>query len=288
MTPLESFRSRYKISSNANIDSVATAIESVCEANRIAYEYFGNIDSKTEKEGFVVRVHLNILGRLFEQSQGMLVCIATEAYTSAEAIARVVIEGSINLMYMAQEGTDSTLVGFLESWLVGHNRKLKKWENHMKGTVHEKRVLPLIKERQELITSYELILDHIVSICEINRKTPHDVWPKSLFQRFSRLGRESDYYESYHRLSGSSHINGEDTFTYLVSLSASDEIKLDLAREAAAYSIMMSRIASIIFIDSIITCCISHGMKPENTLFLLRAELEESVNKISKAAGVPK
>ena len=113
------------------------------------------------------------------------------------------------------------------------------------------------------------------------------MWPKSLFRRFSELGRETDYYESYHRLSGSSHINGEDTFAWLLSLKMSDDQKYELAREAAAYSIMMSRIASIIFIDSAIACCLSHDMKSDEQFTLLRSKLERSVADISSEAGVP-
>lgn len=198
MMSLESFKERYCLSSQANLDLVEVAVDAVCEANLIAYEFMGSIDNKTNKDGFVLQTHLNIFGRLFEQSQGMLVCIATEAYTSAEVIARVVIEGAINLMYMVLKGNESTIIGFLDAWLIEHGRKLKEWKSHMEGTVHEERVVPMISSRQELIANYSVLLDHIVETCGINRKPYRDAWPKSLFKRFSELGRETDYYESYH------------------------------------------------------------------------------------------
>lgn len=287
MGPIESFKARYKISDEANIDAVRTAVECVCEANLIAYEYLGSIDNKTNKSGFVARTHMNILGRLFEQSQGMLVCIATGAYTSAEALARVLVEGSINLMYMAVKGDETTIVGFLESWLIEHNRKLKEWKKHMEGTIHEERVVPIIRERQGLVSGYELFLDQIIATCGIAKKKHREVWPKSLFKRFSELGRETDYYESYHRLSGASHINGEDTISWLLSLNMNEKQKHDLAKEAAAYSVMMSRIASIIFIDSALACCVSHGRKENDAFGGLRVRLEKSVHDIERSAGVP-
>jgi len=288
MTPLESFVTRYCLSEKADLKPVAVAVNAVCEANAIAYEFIGSIDNKTDKDGFVLRSQLNILGRLFEQSQGMLVCISTGAYTSAEAIARVVIEGAINLMYMTLKGDESTIVGFLDAWLIEHGRKLKEWKKHMGGTAHEKRVVPMIVNRQELIHRYKELLDNIVSICGINRKAYRDAWPKSIFKRFSELGREVDYYESYHRLSGSSHINGEDTFVWLLSTNLSDKQKYELAKEATAFSVMMSRIASIIFIDSAIACCISHGMKSDKRFSALKDKLVLSVQEIASDAGVPK
>ncbi len=286
-TPLESFRTRYRLSETANLKTVAVAVESVCEANFIAYEFLGSIDNQTNREGFVLRTHLNILGRLFEQTQGMLLCIAGESYTSSESIARVVVEGSINLMYMASKGNESAIVSFLDAWLIEHGRKLEEWKSHMKGSAHESRVVPMITSRQELISSYKLLLDHIVSTCGIERNTHKGAWPKSLFKRFEALGRETDYYESYHRLSGSAHINGEDTFIWLLSSSMADNQKQALAKEAAAFSIMMSRIASIIFIDSAIACCMSHGMKSEEQFSSLRSKLESSVEEIARDAGVP-
>ena len=116
-------------------------------------------------------------------------------------------------------------------------------------------------------------------------------WPKSLYKRFEALGLEESYYSSYHRLSGSSHITAEDTISWLISLQQSDGYKHSLAKEAWAYSLMMTRISCTYFIDAVTACCIAHGLKDDTVLNRLKAlknNLADAVADLSEAAGVPK
>ncbi len=288
MKHLQNFRKKYQLSPKADLSSISVAVESLSEANNIAFEYLANIDPNDSKEGFVIQTHLNILGRIFEQSMGMLVCIATKCPTSSEAIARVVVEGSINLMYMASKGNESTLIGFIDSWLVEHKKKLEEWKVKIRDKVYESRVTPMIVERLELINMYEDFVNQIVDQCEISRKPPREVWPKSLFERFSELGRETDYYESYHRLSGSSHLSGEDTLIWTITLDASLEHKIEVAQEAFAYSTMMSRIAGTFFIDAASACCSAHGYSSPEVFEKIITDLVKTITEIADAAGVPR
>ena len=201
MSYIDDFKKSSNLSPSADLSAVLIALEAVYEANKISENFIGNIDNKTNKDGLVVHSHLNILGRIFEQTQGMLVCISTNCPTSAEAIARVVVEGSINLIYMSERGSAATLIGFFDSWLSEHKRKLQEWKEASLGKEYENYVSPMITERLDLVLSYEAYLNIIVSSCNIERKPHREVWPKSLFERFRELGRENDYYESYHRLS---------------------------------------------------------------------------------------
>jgi len=113
MSHLQHFRKYYRLSPQADLSSVSIAIESTCEANDIAFNFIGNIENKINADGLAVHSHLNIIGRIFEQAQGMLVCIATRCPTSSEAIARVVIEGSVNLMVSDHQGKQLYIDRFL-------------------------------------------------------------------------------------------------------------------------------------------------------------------------------
>lgn len=287
MKHLQNFRKKYQLSPKADLSSVSVAVESLCEANDIAYEFLANIDPKDSKEGFVIHTHLNILGRIFEQTMGMLVCIATQCFTSSEAVSRVVVEGSINLIYMASKGNESTLIGFIDSWLIEHKKKLEELKSNMHGKNYEVSVNSMIDERLQLMGMFENLVNGIVSQCGITRKPHREVWPKSLFDRFSTLGRETDYYESYHRLSGSSHLSGEDTLIWHMTLDASLEQKIKVGKEAVAYSTMMSRIASTFFIDAATACSLYHGHKSPAEFEKLKNDLIKSIAEIAKAAGVP-
>ena len=287
MSHLQHFIESHGISDKADIQSIETAINCVSEVNTIVYEYVSNIDNKTNKDGFVLHSHLNILDRIFEQTEGMLVAVCTHCPSSAEALARVVVESSINLMFMVLHGNEQTLIGFLDSWLIEHKRKLSEWKEKMSGSIHAERVIPMIDERLKLIDLLKTYLNQIVSACNIERKPHREVWPKSLFKRFSAVDRETDYYESYHRLSGSSHLSGEDTLSWLIALNMDDTYKHTIAKEAVAYSTMMSRIASLFFIDAAVACAIFHGFKDLDNIQKLKNKLVKSVSDITKEAGVP-
>lgn len=287
MKHLQHFRKYYQLSPKADLSPVSISVESTCEANDIAFNFIGNIENKTNADGLAVHVHLNIIGRIFEQTQGMLVCIATRCPTSSEAIARVVIEGSVNLMYLSLKGNDSTLIGFFDSWLSEHRKKLVEWKQREVGHEHESYVIPMIDERLGLVSDYDEFLEQIILTCNITRKPHKEVWPKSLFERFSELGMENDYYTSYHRLSGSSHISGEDTLSWLLTLHAGEHAKHKVGKEAIAYSVMMSRIASLFFVDAALACCVAHGFESPERFNNIRKNLINSVSEIAEAAGVP-
>lgn len=287
MSHLQHFRKYYRLSPQTDLSSVSISIESTCEANNIASNFIGNIENKTNADDLAVHAHLNIIGRIFEQTQGMLVCIATRCPTSSEAIARVVIEGSVNLMYLTIKGNNSTLIGFFDSWLSEHRKKLVEWRQREIGYEHESHVIPMIDERLGLLSDYDALLEQIILTCNITRKPHKEVWPKSLFERFSELGKENDYYTSYHRLSGSSHVSGEDTLSWLLALRADEQAKYKVSKEAVAYSVMMSRIASLFFVDAASACCIAHSFKSPEKFNSIRKNLIHSVSEIAGEAGVP-
>ena len=288
MNYLLKFRKDHNISKNADLQSIEVAVNCVGEANSIAYEFMLYIDNKTHKDGFVLHSHLNMLGRIFEQTEGMLVSIATDCPTSAEALGRVVVEGSVNLMYMTLKGNEQTLVGFFEAWLVEHKRKLGEWKDKITDSAKAERTASIIEERISLADGLENFLDNIVLSCDIERKPYRTVWPKSIYKRFSALDREADYYTSYHRLSTSSHLSGEDTLLWLFALNMMDnKHRLEIAKEAISYSIMMSRVASLFFIDAAMACSGIHGFKDLDKFEKLKSNLTKAILEISNDAGVP-
>jgi hypothetical protein len=109
----------------------------------------------------------------------------------------------------------------------------------------------------------------------------------SKFNRRRQLGRQTDYYESYHRLSGSSHISGEDTLIWLLSLDLPAEKKHQLALEAWAYSTMMTQLACTFFIDAAASSVIAYGRVENTDLSACRDSLAKAVGEIAKQAGVP-
>jgi hypothetical protein len=287
MAYLPAFRKTFRIDSRADLSNIAVAVEAIHEANEIAIAYLGEIDSQENSAGFRIHTLLNLLGRVFEHAQGMLVALATGSPASSEALARIVVEGSVNISYLASKGNSATLLLFFRAWLREHERKLSEWKSEIAGEPYASRVNAMIAERQGLVSDLQTFVNTIEESCSLSIENTTPEWPKSLFKRFEAINRQTDYYESYHRLSGASHITGEDTLTWLMALNLPNEQKHRLAVEAWAYSTMMSRISCTFFIDAVTAAVVAYGRMEKNDLHACQERLAKAIHNIAREAGVP-
>lgn len=286
MSYVSAFRRAFKIDHEADLRNVAVAVDSIYAADRIATSFLGDIDPINNSAGFRIHVLLNLLGRVFEHAQAMLVSLGTGSPASAEALGRIVVEGSVNIMYLATLGDSGTLIQFFRLWLVEHERKLAEWQQRVQAEEHATAVLAMIEERRQLVTSLQEFVSQNELECAIE-SSASAAWPKSLYKRFEALQRETDYYTSYHRLSGVSHMTGEDTLTWLMSLNVPHEMRQRLGKEAWGYSIMMTRISSTFYVDAVAACVISYGRSVNDDLLGCKHALERAVHEIAREAGVP-
>lgn len=285
---LKEFRKNFKIDKTADLQHVAVAVNSIYEAQSIGMEYLMDFDSRDGHAGLRVHTFINLASRIFEHAQAMLVALATGSPASSEALGRIVVEGSINLMYLTVLGDASTVIGFFQAWVDAHEKKLRDWKTEISTSDSSATICAMIDARQAALDIYK---DFIASVKSDSGISPSDkpyIWPQKLFERFDRLGRRTDYYESYHRLSGSSHISGEDTMNWLMSIRVDEALQQKMSAEAWAYSTMMTRIVAMLFVESIAACLITHGRADNDDLTKLRYDLAEAVEKISLAAGVPR
>lgn len=288
MKYLPAFRKAFKIDKKANLVNVAVAVEAVYACDEITTQFLADIDPVDSSDGFRIHSLLNLMGRVFEHAQAMLVAMGTGSPASAEALARIVVEGSVNVMYLTTKGGAGTLVRFYRSWLTEHDRKLAEWKQRVQTEGLPTNISAMIEVRRSVVDGLGHFLDQVQSQCDIDVSTPTSEWPKALFHRFKAIGRETDYYEIYHRLSGSSHITGEDTLSWLLVMQQPDVAnRRRLGQEAWAYSIMMTRFASIFFIDAALACCQAYGMTSSQELQAHRISLYRAIEEIASHAGVP-
>lgn len=290
MNHLAEFRKMKGFDRKLNLSNIQVALECAAEANSISFKYIAYIDNKTEKEGFIVHTHLNLIGRIYEQIEGMLSCIAAQCFTSAEALARVVQESSINLMYMALHGDERTIVAYMAKWHDEHIRKLNEWKTEVSGKEYASQITPLIDERISSISTYADYVELAKTTFSVEPNDYNNLWWNSLFKRFERLGKAGDYFSIYHRLSGSSHMTAEDTVLHMMTLQYPLEARQLIAYEACSYSVMMSRIVTKSFVEAVTYCCIRHDMVEEvslNKFKKLISRLREAIKEISSDAGVP-
>ena len=288
MKYLPVFRKAFKIDKKANLIDVAAAVEAVYACDDITTQFLGDIDPINNREGFRIHSLLNLMGRIFEHAQAMLVAIATGSPASAEALARIVVEGSVNVMYLAAKGDAGTLVRFYRSWLTEHDRKLTEWKQRIQTEKLAEKISAMIEARRDAVNGLSHFLDQVQAQCQIDVSTPTSEWPKSLLHRFQSIGRETDYYEVYHRLSASSHLTGEDTLSWLLAMQQPDVAsRRRLGQEAWAYSIMMTRFASIFFIDAALACCHVYGIATSQEMLAHKISLYRAIDEIASRAGVP-
>jgi hypothetical protein len=289
MKHISEFRKNKGLDRKLNLSAIKVALESAAEANSMAYNYIAYIDNETEKDAFIVHTHLNLIGRIYEQVEGMLTCVATQSYTSAEALARVVQESSINLMYMAMHD-ERTITAFMAKWYDEHFGKLNEWKKKVADKEYASQVIPLIDGRITGISHYAEYIELAKSNFSVMESEYNDLWPKKLFKRFEALGEVEAYFSIYHRLSGSSHMTAEDTILHMMTLQWTVEARQLIAFEACSYSVMMSRIVIDTFVDVVAFCCIRHGMTNEDSLNKfkdIKSKLATAIQEISKDAGIP-
>ncbi len=290
MTYLAKFRKEKGFDKKLNLSNIQVALECASEANNISFDYIAYIDNQTEKDAFIVHTHLNLIGRIYEQIEGMLSCIATKSFTSAEALARVVQESSINLMYMALHGDERTITAYMAKWYDEHIRKLNEWKVEVSTKDYASQIIPLIDGRINAISTYANYVDLAKTNFSVESNEYNDLWWNSLFKRFEKLGKTGDYFSIYHRLSGSSHMTAEDTILHMMTLQYPLKARQLIAFEACSYSIMMSRIVTSTFVEAVSYCCIRHNMIDDASLSKFKkllVRLAESTKDIANDAGIP-
>ncbi|SHE63159.1 DUF5677 domain-containing protein [Vibrio gazogenes] len=290
MNYLSEFRKKKGLDKKLDLSNIQVALECAAEANKISYDYIAYIDNKTEKDSFIVHTHLNLIGRIYEQVEGMLCCIATQSFTSAEALGRVVQESSINLMYMALNGDERTITAYMAKWYDEHLRKLNEWKKEVATKDYSDKVIPLIDGRISAISHYSEYIELAKNHFSVVPSEYNELWFNSLFKRFEKLGKTVEYFSIYHRLSGSSHMTAEDTILFMMMLQYPLEARQLVAFEACSYSIMMSRVVTSTFIEAMTCCCIRHNMLDEenlNKFKKLMSRLGKATEEISKDAGIP-
>ncbi|HDH1550103.1 TPA: DUF5677 domain-containing protein [Enterobacter roggenkampii] len=290
MNHLTEFRKKCGFDKNINLSSIQVALECATEANKLSFNHIAYIDNQTEKDAFIVHSHLNLIGRIFEQIEGMLCCVATQCFPSAEALARVVQESSINLMYMSLHGDERTITAYMAKWYDEHTRKLNEWKKEVSTKEYAAQVIPLIDKRIAAISTYSDYVELAKTNFSVTPREYNDLWWNSLFKRFETLGKACDYFSIYHRLSGSSHMTAEDTILHMMTLQLPPEARYLIAFEACSYSVMMSRIVTSTFVEAVTFCCIRHNMIEEESLSkfkVLLSRLNDATKEIAKDAGVP-
>jgi len=280
------FRKAFKIDKKTDLSGLVVMIDAIYNAMEFGHNAMWKPDWPTPEVGFRVQSLTNLLARTFEHAQAMVVATATGSPASSEVLGRTVIEASVNVMYLVEKGDGGTLLNFMHTWLAEHTKKLTDWRSHIEQTSPSSDLVGRIDSRKDMLDSLRDYLAGVEIHCDLQAARANSPWPKQLLQRFQALGLDDEYFEYYHRLSGACHLTSEDTISYLISLEESDEFKVRLAKEAWAYSKMMTMFACLFFVNAASACARVFG-ESSSSLNDDRMKLVRQIMDMAPAAGVP-
>jgi len=287
MTLLRQFCADHNLDPGGDYSAIVVPLRAISECHQLASRTLSAAISDSPKQNAINIAYGNIVGRLHEQAEGMLVCIATHSYPSAEVLARVVLEGSVNLSFQVKHRLEAPLVAYFKKWLESHQRTLEAWKKHETELQDPDGTVRIIEARLEWLGQLGAFLDSLIQELNLDDGGSHNAWPGKIFKRFEDIGAKGTYFTSYHRLSSSSHVLAEDTLLYLQGLSRSDaKVLEELGVMAINYSVMMTYIATISLTQALESFIRFYQPASESRIFkALRAELEKEVDRVSIDAG---
>lgn len=290
MNFLSQFCNSHHLGASDNYESIRGAVDALYQCNEITGSMLDAALSESPRQNFLNVAYSNLIARIYEHADAMLVCIAVDSFASAEVLARVVVESSINLMYLSNHGLETPLLGYLERWLQSHEQTLLQWKQHEEEAKDTDDIVRIIEKRIEWLSTLRGFFETAIKELGLDHQPSNDVWPRKIFKRFTAVGQNVAYYTSYHRLSSSSHVLAEDTLIWLFGYSLSDPSALEeMGVEAVNYSIMMAHIALIFYIDSLESLACAYKEKEPLLVFAgHRVNLEKTVEELSVHAGCPR
>ncbi len=284
----DNFRERHSLAASADLSNLIPLIDAVGDVHKHTSNWLGEVDNPDPREMFVIRCYLNLIGRIEEQTSGMIVCLATKAWTSAEALARVVLESSVNLMHMAAHGGEQPILGFIDAWLTDHEKRLAQWRKLADADVPGE--VDRIDQRIEFARSSRKKVNYMESKLGLRKsEKPQAAWPSSVIDRFKSVDMEFDYRSTYHRLSSATHMLAEDTFNWLALIytDAPDHLREAAAAEARAYSLMVCQFSLLTTMKCMMACCLATKAPSVQIIKKHHDALVIEIMKTGPLAGVP-
>ena len=273
------------------------AIIALENARPVFISAFDKAPLPKETSGMILRSMENFSDRLYEQAVGMLVCLGTGSAAAAETIARTVIEGSFNLLFIVSQDHEARLFAFFNQYLQEHDRKLREWqqlESAKPQSAGRDVVLNAIADRASVhkhLGKFVTDLATGLGFKHLTALSQH--WPSSLYKRCEQIQKHGAYLTSYHRLSASSHISAEETIRwligyYLAATGPDPDIQKKLSAETVSYSAMMCRIAIMHYIEAnVMTCRALDASFDAVSLQKTISQLSKSIDDIASSAGAP-
>lgn len=185
-----------------------------------------------------VGVVYQLINRIHEQLRGALINICTKNHASSEILSRTAIESAVNVLYFFKDDTESKVFAWLKKYIEEDKKHILGWEQSLQTPKQKQAHAPKIVVRQNLnqikedfVNQYIDDVKKVLSIDDSLRL------PQNILEKFQDIGEETTYHTVYRRLSAMTHLNAEDTISYMMArIYAGEEQQRQMGLEHCAFS----------------------------------------------------
>lgn len=226
-------------------ESLVTA---VLESKNSVDKDFGNVDDFILNSEPSLGVLFHMCGRVYEHVAAAMVCFATSNGASAEILARVAMEASVNVRYILIQDRNSMFLAWLRSYLQEDERQVEKWVKEAEHSnagdieIHIDRIASRRKVKL-LRSQFVKVLEH--EFREYSTIDDSLKFAKNISDRFTAVGEQFAYRVAYARLSSQTHMDAEDTINYMVAKLSGNQRQMEqMGLETVAFSDYMIHLGS--------------------------------------------
>lgn len=207
-----------------------------------------------------IGIIFQLINRIHEQLSGSLISICTKNHASSEILSRTAIESAVNVLYFFKDDTESKVLAWLKKYIEEDKQHIQDWDQSLKTQDEQQIHAPRIKARRESSQIKEKFIHQYISeIKQILQIDDSLRLPQKIFKKFKDIGEETTYHTVYTRLSAMTHLNAEDTISYMIAKVYGDkEQQQQMGLEHCAFSEYMCHYAILFYARTIEQFCIKY------------------------------
>ncbi|EGR1589571.1 hypothetical protein D6L39_24100 [Vibrio parahaemolyticus] len=192
------------------------------------------------------------LQRLDDINASLILCLKDGHVASVEALSRVSLESSVNLLYLLGEEKNERAMGVIQGYLKKNSYKARKWLEHAQAENNEQG----IAKATQLLKSMELGS----YIFQYGKECKPERWPDSIKKKFIAVDLEESYVTLFSSSSDAVHSGAEDiynrTFVEHLDPSVKNQAAQGVIAERKSFAVYLTICSLMHSIESVLALCL--------------------------------
>jgi hypothetical protein len=160
---------------------------------------------------------LSMLHRVFENTEGVIISYFTGCWSSVEILARVVMESSVNVMYVLDCNKSDRLTQYLNYYFNECEKRINKYLNEIDSIPDSEKTdfFQAAERSRKILKERKKYLFKILKTDNIHSNTDKSSWLNA-YDRFKYFNLQVDYRQYYSTLSSQVHNDAESLIDYIL------------------------------------------------------------------------